>query len=328
MQAVVANQPGGPEALAVQEVAAPRPGPGQVLVRTEAVGVNFIDTYHRSGVYPVDFPLTPGGEGAGVVSAVGDGVDFPIVGDRVAWAASATGSYAQQVLLDAAQALPVPEGVSAQLAAATPLQGMTAHMLVDGVSHLESGQTILVHAGAGGVGLLLTQLAVARGARVITTVSTDEKDTLSRSAGASDVIRYDQLDDLTAELPALVRDLTQGEGVHVAYDGVGKDTFDASLASVRRRGLLVLFGGASGQVPPFDLQRLNRAGSLFVTRPTLFHYIADADERAWRAREIFAAVADGSLDVRIGARFPLADAARAHAALEGRQTTGKVLLLP
>ncbi len=328
MRAIVAQEPGGPETLTLQDVRAPEPVSGQLLVRTVAVGVNFIDTYHRSGVYPVGFPLTPGGEGAGVVSEVGDGVDSVVVGDRVAWASSDSGSYAEQVLVDATQALPVPDGVSAQIAAATPLQGMTAHMLVDGVTHLGSGQTVLVHAGAGGVGLLLTQLAVARGARVITTVSTQEKADLSRRAGAAEVIRYDQLDDLTAELPALVRDITQGAGVHVAYDGVGKDTFDASLASVRRRGLLVLFGGASGQVPPFDLQRLNRAGSLFVTRPTLFHYIADADERAWRAQEVFGAVADGSLDVRIGSRFPLADAARAHTALEGRQTTGKVLLHP
>ncbi|UFU04276.1 quinone oxidoreductase [Ruania suaedae] len=328
MHAVVAHEAGGPEVMTLQEVPVPDPGPGQVLVRSEAAGVNFIDTYHRSGVYPVDFPLTPGGEGAGTVEAVGDGVEHLGPGDRVAWASSVSGSYADQVLVEAAQALPVPEGVSAEVAAAIPLQGMTAHMLVEGVTHLGPGRTVLLHAGAGGVGLLLTQLAVARGARVLTTVSTEEKAELSRAAGAAEVIRYDQLTDLTEELPALVRDLTEGQGVDVAYDGVGKATFDASLASVRRRGLLVLFGGASGQVPPVDLQRLNRAGSLFVTRPTLFHYIADAEERAWRAREVFDAVAEGTLQVRIGARFPLADAAGAHTALEGRATTGKVLLLP
>ncbi|SED89566.1 quinone oxidoreductase family protein [Ruania alba] len=328
MDAIVAREPGGPETLTLLDVEPPEPGPGQVLVRTEAIGINFIDTYHRSGVYPMDFPLTPGGEGAGVVTALGDGVDSVAVGDRVAWTASASGSYAAQVLVDAGHALPVPDGVDAETAAAIPLQGMTAHMLVDGVTRLEPGQTVLLTAGAGGVGLLLTQLAVARGARVITTTSSDAKAELSRAAGASDVIRYDQFDDLTTGLPARVRELTDGAGVHVAYDGVGKDTFDACLASVRRRGLLVLFGGASGQVPPVDLQRLNQAGSLMVTRPKLFDYIADPAELAWRAGAVFEAVASGELQVRIGARYPLAEAARAHEALEGRQTTGKVLLVP
>ncbi|UFU05081.1 quinone oxidoreductase family protein [Ruania halotolerans] len=328
MHAMVAREPGGPETLTLVDRTVPEPGPGQVLVRTEAIGINFIDTYHRSGVYPMDFPLTPGGEGSGVVSALGPGVDTVAVGDRVAWAASASGSYAEQVLVDAAQTLPVPDDLDAETAAAIPLQGMTAHMLVDGVTRLGPGQTVLLTAGAGGVGLLLTQLAVARGARVITTVSSGSKAELSRAAGAAEVIRYDQFDDLPAELPARVRELTDGDGVQVAYDGVGKDTFDACLASVRRRGMLVLFGGASGQVPPFDLQRLNQAGSLFATRPKLFDYIADPAELAWRAGAVFDAAATGALNVRIGARYPLADAADAHRALEGRQTTGKVLLIP
>ncbi|WP_022918690.1 quinone oxidoreductase family protein [Ruania albidiflava] len=328
MHVIEAAQAGGPDVLQYLERPAPDPGPGQVLVRTEAIGVNFIDTYHRSGVYPMDFPLVPGQEGAGVVTAIGEGVTQVAEGDRVAWASSLTGSYAEQVLVDAAVALPVPDALDTPTAAALALQGMTAQMLVDGVVALEPGQTVLVTAGAGGVGLLLTQLAVAAGARVITTVSTAEKEELSRGAGAWAVIRYTELDDLTTELPARVRELTHGVGVDVAYDGVGKDTFDASLASVRTRGMLVLFGGASGQVPPFDLQRLNRAGSLFVTRPTLAHYIADPEELRFRAGSVFAAARTGALAVRIGARYPLADAAEAHRALEGRTTTGKVLLIP
>src|SRR5699024_2288982 len=241
---------------------------------------------------------------------------------------SASGSYAEQVLVDADHALPVPDEVELTTAAAVPLQGMTAQMLTDGVVSLEPGQTVLLTAGAGGVGLLLTQLATAAGARVITTVSTSEKEELSRQAGAWAVIRYDQMGNLTEELPAQVRELTGGVGVDVAYDGVGKATFDACLASVRPRGMLVLFGGASGQVPPFDLQRLNTAGSLFVTRPTLFHYIADPEERRLRAGTVFAAVRTGALNVRIGAQYPLTEAAEAHRALENRKTTGKVLLIP
>lgn len=328
MHVIEVARPGTPDVLQLLERPAPEPGATQVLVRTEAIGVNFIDTYHRSGVYSMDFPLVPGLEGAGVVTAVGEGVTTVAEGDRVAWATSVTGSYAEQVLLDAAAALPVPDAVETETAAALALQGMTAHMLTDGVVSLEPGQTVLVTAGAGGVGLLLTQLAVAAGARVITTVSTAEKEDLSRGAGAWEVIRYTEMDDLTTELPARVRDLTRGVGVDVAYDGVGKDTFDASLASVRTRGMLVLFGGASGQVPPFDLQRLNRAGSLFVTRPTLAHYTTDPDELRYRAGSVFAAARTGALQVRIGARFPLAEAADAHRALEGRSTTGKVLLIP
>lgn len=296
------------------------------MVDVAASGVNFIDTYVRSGVYPAEFPLVPGNEGAGEVIAIGDEVSDVAVGDRVAWANSGGDSYAKYLMIEAAQVVPVPDDVDLRTAAALPLQGMTAHVLVDGVYDLKPGHTILVTAGAGGVGLLLTQLAAARGARVITTVSTDDKEELSRAAGADEVIRYEAFSDMTKELSGAVRDLTDGRGVDVAYDGVGKDTFDGSLASVRMRGLLVLFGGASGQVPPFDPQRLNAAGSLYLTRPTLFHYIAERDELLRRAEAVFGALTDGTLDVRIGAEYPLDQAARAHRDLEGRRTTGKVLL--
>lgn len=328
MRAIEARQPGGPEVLTLTDRQSPSPQPGQVLVRTAAIGVNFYDTYVRGGIYDGAFPLVPGSEGAGEVIAVGTEVEDIAVGDRVAWASSHTGSYAELVLLRATDALPVPEAMDLKSAGALPLQGMTAHMLVDGVFDVRPGQDVLLTAGAGGVGLLLTQLAVARGARVITTVSTAKKEQLSRAAGASEVIRYTELDDLTSELPEIVRTLTGGRGVHVAYDGVGKDTFDATLASVRERGMLVLFGGASGQVPPFDLQRLNRSGSLFVTRPSLGPYTATRKELTYRAGAVFDAALRSELQVRIGATFPLEEAADAHRALEGRGTTGKVLLLP
>lgn len=293
-------------------------------MRVTAAGVNFIDTYRRSGVYQTPFPHVPGGEGAGVVIAVGDGVGGLAVGDRIAWA-DAPASYAELVRVKASRALPVPDGVELDTAAALPLQGLTAHYLATSTYPVGEADVALVHAGAGGVGLLLTQLATARGARVITTVSSAEKEALSRAAGTAEVIRYDQLDDLTTQLPPLVRELSGG-GVTVVYDGVGRATFDASLASLRRRGMLVLFGGSSGQVPPFDLQRLNAGGSLYVTRPTLAHYTVTTEELRGRADELFAAVLAGDLNVRIGARFALADAAAAHRALEGRETTGKVIL--
>lgn len=327
MRAIHATQAGGPEILSPVELADPQPGPGEVVAEVAAAGVNFIDTYKRGGVYPMDFPHVPGAEGAGTVVAVGEGVTDLAVGDRIAWA-EAPGSYAQKVVVQAHEALPVPDALDLETAAALPLQGMTAHYLVASTFPLQPGQTALLTAAAGGVGLLLTQLAVARGARVIGMVGSAEKEALAREAGASDVIRYTELDDLTTDVPRIVRDLTDGVGVDVAYDGVGKDTFDASLASVRRRGMLVLFGGASGQVPPFDLQRLNRAGSLFTTRPKLGDYTADREELLWRGGEIFDAAAAGTLKVRIGARFPLAEARAAHEALEGRATTGKVLLVP
>lgn len=255
MRAIHATQAGGPEVLSAVELADPAAGPGEVVAEVAAAGVNFIDTYKRGGVYPMDFPHVPGAEGAGTVVAVGEGVTDLAVGDRIAWA-DAPGSYAERVVVPADVALPVPDALDLQTAAALPLQGMTAHYLVASTFPLHPGQTALLTAAAGGVGLLLTQLAVARGARVIGMVGSAEKEALAREAGASEIIRYTELDDLTTEVPRIVRDLTDGVGVDVAYDGVGKDTFDASLASVRRRGMLVLFGGASGQVPPFDLQRL------------------------------------------------------------------------
>ncbi|WP_420114634.1 quinone oxidoreductase family protein [Pseudactinotalea sp.] len=328
MRAIEVAAAGGPEVLELVEVPDPEPGPGQVLVRPAAIGLNFIETYQRSGVYPVQHPFRPGGEGAGEVMQLGEGVTALQVGDEVAWTSSVTGSYADLALLDATQALTIPEGLDVRTAAALPLQGLTVSMLVDGAFHIERGQDVLLTAGAGGVGLLLTQVAAHLGARVITTVSTAEKESLSRAAGASDVIRYDTFGDITTELPAAVRELTGGAGVHVVYDGVGRATFDGSLGSLRPRGTLVLFGGASGPVPPFDPQRLNRAGSLFLTRPTMMHYVADSGERAARWSQVSSWVTDGVVDLRVGATFPLAEAAAAHRALQGRQTTGKVLLLP
>lgn len=327
MRAVIATRAGGPEVLELTDVPPPVPAPTEVLVRVAAAGVNFIDTYRRGGVYRMPFPHVVGSEGAGEVVAVGGDVTTLAPGDRVAWA-SASGSYAELVAVPESAALPVPPGVDDATAAALPLQGLTAHYLVASTFPLAAGHDVLLHAGAGGVGLLLTQLAVARGARVISTVGSPGKERLARAAGASEVVRYRDLGDVTAELPALVRELTGGRGVDVVYDGVGKDTFDASLASLARRGTLVLFGASSGQVPPVDLQRLNAAGSLYVTRPTLGDHVATRDELTWRADELFDAVTAGTLDVHVGATFPLADAADAHRALEGRATTGKVLLLP
>lgn len=327
MKAVRAMQAGGPEVLELVDLPEPEPGPGELLVEVSAAGVNFIDTYRRAGIYPMRFPHVPGSEGAGHVLSVGPGVAGTSVGDTVAWA-DARGSYAERVLVRAEVALPVPESVGPRIAAALPLQGMTAHYLVASTFPVAAGQDVLVHAAAGGVGLLLVQLAAARGARVIGTVSTPEKEALARSAGASDVIRYAELPDLEADLPAAVRDLTGGTGVHVVYDGVGRDTMEASLRSLRRRGMLVLFGGASGQAPPINPQRLSAGGSLYLTRPTLGDYTATREELEWRAGELFDAVAAGTLDVRIGATFPLDQAAAAHTALQSRATTGKVLLLP
>lgn len=318
--AIVAQQPGGPEVLDFAEIDRPVPGPGQLLIKVAAAGVNFIDTYQRGGMYKVPFPFTPGSEAAGTVEEVGEGVEDFAVGSRVA-TAEGSKCYAGYTVLDAAKALPVPDGVDDLTAAALPLQGMTAHYLINSSFRVEPGHSVLVHAGAGGVGLLLIQLLKARGARVITTVSTDEKEVLAREAGADEVLRYDGF-------AATVRELTNGDGVNVVYDGVGKDTFDGSLSSLRTRGSLVLFGAASGAVPPVDPQRLNAGGSLTLTRPSLAHFLGNPQERLWRSTEIFGAVADGSLSVRIGATYPLAEARRAHEDLEGRRTTGKVLLVP
>jgi len=321
MRAIAVTAVGGPEVLVATELPDPSPGTGQLLVRVTASGVNFIDTYQRSGVYPMALPLVPGAEGVGVVQAVGTGADPALIGTRVAWA-TAPGSYAELVLVAADQAIGVPDGVSDAEAASVLLQGMTAHYLVTSTDQVEAGQTVLVHAGAGGTGLVLTQLAVARGARVITTVSSDAKEELSRAAGASEVLRYG--DDLAMR----VRELTDGDGVAVVYDGVGATTFDASLAALRIRGMLVLFGAASGPVPPVDPQQLNAAGSVFLTRPTLAHHVRAPEELRWRAGAVLAAVLDGSLRLRVGATYPLAEAARAHTDLESRSTTGSLVLLP
>jgi NADPH2:quinone reductase len=323
MRAIQVRTNGGPEVLGPVELDDPRPGPGELLVDVAVAGVNYIDTYQRTGRYPIDLPFVPGLEGTGTVREVGEGVRDLSVGDRVAWA-SALGSYAERVVVPAAGAVRVPEGVDDEVAAGALLQGMTAHYLVNSTYPVRQGDAVLVHAAAGGVGLVLTQLARAKGARVIGTVSTEEKEKLAREAGAEEVIRYTEVDDLAAE----VRRRTGGEGVAAVYDGVGASTFDASLASLRPRGTLALFGASSGPVPPFDLQRLNAAGSLFVTRPSLGHHTATRDELTWRAGAVFDAITRGELAIRIGGRYPLAEARRAHEDLQGRRTTGKLVLLP
>ncbi|QIS04773.1 zinc-binding dehydrogenase [Nocardia brasiliensis] len=321
MRAIQVSEHGGPEVLHYVEVPDPTIEAGQLLVEVQASGVNFIDTYIRTGRYPQAVPYIPGGEASGVVTEVGANVTEFAVGDRVAWA-SAPGSYAERVAVPAEVAIKVPDGVEPPVAASALLQGMTAHYLLESIYTPEPGETVLVHAGAGGVGLILTQLAVARGARVITTVSSDDKEKLSREAGATEVLRYGD------ELADEVRTLTDGVGVAAVYDGVGASTFEASLRALRVRGMLALFGAASGPVPPFDLQRLNGAGALFVTRPSLAFYTRDRAELLWRANDIFTAVADGSLRIRIGATYPLAEAEQAHRDLESRKTTGSIVLLP
>ena len=324
MRVVVGERLGGPEVLRLTEQKAPRPGPGQVVVEVAAAGVNYMDIYQREGVgnYRTDPPFVPGAEGAGTVAAVGEGVTDLTVGDHVAWAGSGN-SYAEQVALPANRAVPLPDGVSLQVAAAAILQGMTAHYLVTSTFPVREGDVAVVHAAAGGVGLLLTQLVKRRGGIVVATTSGGEggeKAGLALGAGADHVVGYDRFRDIVDEA-------TDGAGAHVVYDGVGKDTFDDGLAALRPRGMMVLYGAASGQVPPVDPQRLNTGGSLFLTRPTLAHYIADTAELRWRAGEVFDWIAKGELDVRIGATYPLADAARAQDDL-ARRTTGKLLLLP
>ncbi|GAA1298047.1 quinone oxidoreductase [Saccharothrix xinjiangensis] len=321
-KAVVVRATGGPEALEFTEVEERSPGAGELLVDVAAAGVNFIDCYHREGRYPLPLPFVVGLEGTGRVSAVGPDVAGFAVGDRVAWS-QAPGSYAEQAVVPASGAMVVPGGVDDETAGALMLQGLTAHYLVASTYPVQEGDVVLVHAAAGGVGLLLVQLAKARGARVIGTVSTEAKEALAREAGADEVIRYDQVD-----FAPEVRRLTGGAGVAAVYDGVGRTTFDGSLASLRPRGVLALFGGSSGAVPPFDPQRLNQAGSVFLARPSLGAHVATREELEWRAGELFAAVADGSLRARVGGRYPLAEARRAHEDLEGRRTTGKLLLLP
>jgi NADPH2:quinone reductase len=313
---------GGPELMQLDEVATPTPGPGQLLVRVEAAGVNFIDTYERSGAYRVTLPHALGREGAGVVEAVGPEVVGFVAGDRVAWC-DAPGSYATHALVPAARAVPVPAGVPSATAAALLLQGMTAHYLATSTVPLAPGDACVIHAGAGGTGLLLTQIAKRRGARVLTTVSTDEKAELSRRAGADEVVLYTRDD-----FAAAARRMTGGRGVRVVYDSVGQTTFDASLSALARRGTLVLFGQSSGRVPPVDPQRLNSGGSLFLTRPKLGDYVDSREELLARAHDVLGWARAGALEVRVGATFPLAEAAAAHRALEGRATTGKVLLAP
>jgi NADPH2:quinone reductase len=321
MRAVHVTETGGPEVLVPAELPEPTPGPNEMLVEVAAAGVNYIDTYQREGRYSMRLPYVPGLEGAGRVRALGADVRDFAVGDRVAWAGT-LGSYAELVAVPADEAVPVPDAVPDEPAAAL-LQGMTAHALTHDTYPIRAGDDVLVHAAAGGVGLLLTQFATARGGRVIATVSTPEKAELARQAGAADVIRYTEVDDLAAA----VRDLTGGAGVAAAYDGVGRDTIDASLASLRPRGILVLFGAASGPVPPVDPMRLYN-GSFFLTRPRLYDYLADTEELRARAAAVYAAVSDGSLTIRIGHRYPLADARTAHEDLQSRRTTGKLLLLP
>lgn len=322
VDAVVVRATGGPEVLELAQVEPKQPGAGELLVNVRAAGVNYIDTYHRRGLYPMDLPFTPGNEGAGVVAAVGEDVADFAVGDHVAWAHS-PGSYAQQAVVPAGSAFPVPDGIDDETAAAAMLQGLTAHYLVTSTYPVKPGDTVLVHAAAGGVGLLLVQVAKARGGKVIGTVSTAEKEELARQAGADEVIRYTEVD-----FAEEVARITGGAGVAAVYDGVGKDTFDMSMACLAPRGMLVLFGASSGPVPPVDPQRLNAAGSVFLTRPTLAHHIATPEEFRWRCDELFAAISADRLKIRIGGRYPLADVRRAHEDLEGRRTTGKLLLIP
>ena len=308
--------------MRLEELPTPEPGPGEARVKIAAAGVNFIDIYQRSGAYKGALPLGLGQEGAGEVEAVGEGVGDLAAGDRVAWT-SLTNSYASHAVLPAQRLVKLPERIELETAAATMLQGLTAHYLTHDTFPLKAGHTALVHAAAGGVGLLLCQIGRMLGARVIGTVSTEEKAELARAAGAADVIFYTRQD-----FEAETRRLTDGRGVDVVYDSVGKDTFDRSLNCLRPRGYMVLFGQSSGAVPPFDPQTLNAKGSLFLTRPSLIHHINSREELQARTDAVLDWVASGALHVRIGRTYPLAEAAEAHRALAGRETTGKVLLLP
>jgi NADPH:quinone reductase len=324
VRAIRVTDPGGPEVLELTEVDDPTPGDGEVLVRVAAAGVNFIDTYQRSGAYPMETPFGLGLEGAGEIVAVGGGVDPVAVGRHVAWA-DALGSYADLVTVPAERAVSVPDGVPADVAAALMLQGMTAHYLSHSTYALGRDDVALVYAAAGGVGRLLVQLAVRRGARVIAVTSTDDKEAEARRLGADEVIRYR---DEGVVISDEARRLTDGRGVQVVYDSVGADTFEQSLRSLALRGTLVLFGQSSGKVPPVDLQTLNQHGSLYVTRPSLGAYTATGDELAWRASTLFDLFAAGELDVAIHDRYPLEDAARAHEDLASGTTSGKLLLVP
>lgn len=322
MKAIVIEETGGPEKLQLGDVETPVAGDGEVAVEVAAAGLNFIDTYQRSGLYPMDFPFTPGVEGAGVVTAVGPGVDEVGVGDRVAWSGQ-IGSYAEHTVVAAGSAVPVPADIDLEVAAAVLLQGLTAHYLATDTFPLTDSHLCLIHAGAGGVGLLLTQIAAMKGARVITTVGSEEKAELSRGAGAGDVIVYTETDFKTA-----VEDLVGEKALDVVFDGVGAATFDKGIDLLRPRGMMVTFGNASGPVPEVSPLMLSQKGSLFLTRPTLADYVQTREELLGRARDLFDWIAAGDLDVRIDGRYDLEDAADAHRALESRQTTGKVLIIP
>ena len=324
MHAIEVAQTGGPEVLTYVEKPKPSPASGEVLIKAEAIGVNFLDTYFRSGQYPREVPFIVGSEVCGTVEALGDDVAALKVGDRVV-TAEANGGYAEYCVAPADFVAYVPEGVDADAAAASLLKGMTAHYLIKSVYTVQQGDTVLLHAGAGGVGLILTQWVTSLAARVITTVSTPQKAELSRQAGAVEVLDYPED---AQEFGAKIRELTDGNGVAAVYDGVGASTFDASMASLAIRGTLALFGASSGPVPPFDPQRLNAAGSLFLTRPTLVHYTRTPDEFAWRAGELLDAIAAGTINVTVSERYPLADAAQAHRDLQGRKTVGSVVLVP
>jgi NADPH2:quinone reductase len=320
LRAVVVTRNGGPEVLELREERAPEAGPGQLVVDVEAAGVNYRDVYEREGSYGGSTPFVAGVEGAGAVAAIGDGVTDVTVGDRVAWT-SAQGSYAEQVVVEAARAVPVPDGVSSEVAAAVLLQGITAQYLATGAYSVQPGDDVLVHAASGGVGLLLVQVLKLRGARVIGTTSSEDKELLARRAGADEVIAYDGFAERA-------RELTGGKGLDVVYDGVGQATFEGSLASLRPRGTMVLFGSASGRVPPFDPMRLEELGSLFLTRPSIRHYTAEREELLKRAAEVLGWIADGRLEAHIGGRYPLEGARRAQEDLAERRTSGKLLLLP
>jgi NADPH2:quinone reductase len=320
MRAMRVHAAGGPEAMTLAQIDRPTPGAGEALVGVEWAGVNFIDVYKRSGAYKVPAPFTLGEEGAGVVEAVGPGVSDVKAGDRVAWA-SVIGAYAEFAVVKTARLVPVPREVETRVAAAVMLQGMTAHYLATSLYPIKKGDRCLVHAAAGGVGLLLVQIAKRRGAFVIGTAGSPEKLALARTAGADEVINYTS-QDFVAE----TKRITDGHGVQVTYDSVGKTTFLPGLDVLAPRGMMALFGQSSGPVAPVDPQILNQKGSLFLTRPTLAHYTATRDELLWRAKDLFEWIARGELSVRIGAEYPLADAAEAHRALEGRRTTGKVVL--
>jgi NADPH2:quinone reductase len=322
MKAIQVRQTGGPEVLQLADLPVPPPKPNEAVVKIAASGVNFIDVYQREGRYRVPLPFVLGQEGAGVVTSIGSDVKSLKPGDRVAWS-SILGSYAEYAAVPADRLVPVPPGVSDPQAASAMLQGMTAHYLSHDSFPLKRGQTALVHAAAGGVGLLLVQMAHDIGARVIATVSTDEKAKLARQAGADEVILYTQSD-----FEAETKRLTGGHGVDVVYDGVGKTTFEKGLNVLRPRGMMVLFGGSSGAVPPFDLIQLAQKGSLYLTRPTLGHYTATTEELRARSSAVFKMIADGKLKLRIEHTYSLADAATAHRDLEGRKTTGKLLLIP